>query len=133
VRAQALTTIKEGCAPCGVQERRPHNMKGRYTMTYIIKKLDSHIHYCKALSILHYYLIYSVGGETVEVTLHEKRDHWEAVSECAGYMHITRIPTWDLSMKALVLTTKEIACNMKFYADVCRTEALREIQKKFDK
>lgn len=102
-------------------------------MKYQIRKLNSYVHYCKALRILHYYVTYAISGETVEVTLHEKRDHWEAVSECAGYMHITRIPSWDLSMKALVLTTKEIACSMKFYADVCRAEGLREIQKKFDK
>lgn len=102
-------------------------------MTYVIKKLDSHIHYCKALQILHYYITYSVGGEIVEVTLHEKKDCWEAVCECAGYMHLTKIPTWDLSMKALVFTSKELASNMKFYADVCRVEGLRKIQQKIEK
>lgn len=102
-------------------------------MKYQIKKLNSWIHYCKALRILHYYVTYSVGGEIVEVTLYEKKDHWEAVSECAGYMHATRIPMWDLSMKALVLTTKELASNMKFYADVCRAEGLRKIQQTIEK
>ena len=100
-------------------------------MKYQIKKLNSWIHYCKSLSILHYYVIYSVGGEVVEITLHKHKEYWTALSECAGYTHENKIPTWDFSMKALVLTTKEIASNMKFYADVCRAEGLREIQKKF--
>ena len=101
-------------------------------MKYSIKKLNSSIHYFKALSILHYYITYLVGGEVVEITLHEHRDYWTAVSECAGYMLETKIPAWDLSIKTLMLTTKELAANVKFYADVCRMEGLREIQKQFD-
>lgn len=102
-------------------------------MNYQVKKLTSMIEFNFFTGDKYYRVAYSISGETVWVLF--KRPYggsWNADAECAEYTLHTEIPEWDFTVKCLPSIGKRLAEDTKFYADVCRAEGLRKLQKKFD-